>query len=161
VFIAPGTSAQAAIACILAVISMAVALYCHPHADTLDANIYTTGAMIVFLSMFLTLAINSNVSTEDHQSQKAFAVTLVILNVVLLLAAFLQIVLVGRRAWYGRQTSVLGLGRLQRSGSATVQSLTSPTAADEEQQIELQQVQQQQHQLETTGNIGSTIAPRR
>jgi hypothetical protein len=164
VFIAPGTSAQAAIACILAVISMAVALYCHPHADSLDANIYTTGAMIVFLSMFLSLAINSDISKEDHQSQKAFAIVLVILNIVLLLAAFVQIVLVGRRAWYGRQTSVLGLGRIQRTTSSRVRALPSPTATDEEQQIELQHVvqqQHQQHQLGTTGSFSCTIAPRR
>jgi hypothetical protein len=149
VFIAPGTSAQAAIACVLAVISMAVALYCHPHADRLDANIYTTGAMIVFLSMFLSLAINSDISTEDHQSQKAFAIVLVILNIALLSAAFVQIVFVGRRAWYGRQTSVLGLGRLQRSSSSRIHAIASPTATDEEQPIEQQQ-QQQQNQLETT-----------
>jgi hypothetical protein len=137
VLIAPGTSAQAAIACILAMVSIIVALYCRPHADTLDANIYTTGALIVFLSMFLTLAIKTDVSTEDDHSQKAFAVTLVILNVVLLVAAFIQIVLVGRRAaWFGRQTSVLGLGRIQRTTSSRVHALPSPTAADEEQKEE-------------------------
>jgi hypothetical protein len=136
VFIAPGTSAQAAIACLLAVISMAVALYCQPHADRLDANIYTTGAMIVFLSMFLSLAIKSNISSEDHQSQKVFAAVLVILNIALLSAALVQIVLVGRRAWFSRQTSVLGLGRLQRSSSSRIHALASPTADVDEQKEE-------------------------
>eukprot|EP00953_Heterococcus_sp_UTEX-ZZ885_P000962 1026-Heterococcus_DN1.PRE.3 len=49
VFIKPGTPAQAAVACILAVVSMAIALYCQPHADSLDGKIYTVGAMIIFL----------------------------------------------------------------------------------------------------------------
>jgi hypothetical protein len=53
VFIAPGTPAQAAVACILAVVSAIVAVYLRPHADTLDGKIYTVGAMIIFLSMFL------------------------------------------------------------------------------------------------------------
>jgi hypothetical protein len=64
VFTAPGTSAQAAIACILAMVSIVVALYCQPHADTLDGQIYTVGTVIIFLSMFLSLAMRSDISTE-------------------------------------------------------------------------------------------------
>jgi hypothetical protein len=41
VFIAPGTAAQAAIACVFAMFSIVVALYCQPHADMLDGRIYT------------------------------------------------------------------------------------------------------------------------
>jgi hypothetical protein len=53
VFIKPGTRAQVTVACILAMVSLTIALHCRPHADSLDGRIYTVGAMIIFLSMFL------------------------------------------------------------------------------------------------------------
>eukprot|EP00953_Heterococcus_sp_UTEX-ZZ885_P019923 11128-Heterococcus_DN1.PRE.3 len=112
VFIAPGTTAQAAVACILAVSSAFVALYSQPHADVLDSRIYTVGAMIIFLSMFLSLALKADVSRETIDDREAFGVVLVLLNVVLAVAALVQMVLVGRRALAARQNSVLGLGKI-------------------------------------------------
>jgi hypothetical protein len=112
VFIAPGTSAQAAIACVFAVFSIVVALYCQPHADIRDGQIYTVGTVIIFLSMFLSLAMKSDVSNETDHSQKAFGIVLVVLNVFMAAAAVAQLALVGRRAYASRQNSVLGLGRV-------------------------------------------------
>jgi uncharacterized membrane protein len=105
VFIAPGTTAQAAVACILAVATAFLALQCQPHVDALDGRVYTIGAMIIFLSMFLALAIKADISDETDSSQKAFAVVLVILNVVMAVAAILQMVLVSRRAFVAHKAS--------------------------------------------------------
>jgi hypothetical protein len=98
VFIAPGTRAQAAVACILSMVSLTVALRCRPHADCSDGRIYTVGAMIIFLSMFLSLAMKTDGSSETNASQQAFAVVLVVLNVVMAVAAVVQMLLVAHRA---------------------------------------------------------------
>jgi hypothetical protein len=99
VFIAPGTSAQAAIACILAVVSMVTAVYFRPHADTLDGTIYLVGAMIIFLSMFLSLAMKVDISSETHYNQDAFGIVLLLLNVVMIVTALVQMSLVAHRAY--------------------------------------------------------------
>eukprot|EP00953_Heterococcus_sp_UTEX-ZZ885_P040890 20895-Heterococcus_DN1.PRE.4 len=78
VFIAPGTTAQAAVACIL-------------------AN---------------SLAMKADISSETHDSQNAFAIVLILLNVVMIGATVLQMMLVGRRAYTSRQNSVLGIGNI-------------------------------------------------
>jgi hypothetical protein len=112
VFIAPGTAAQAAVACVFAMFSIVIALYCQPHADIQDGRIYTVGTVIIFLSMFLSLAMKSDVSNETDYSQKAFGIVLVVLNVFMAAAAVVQMALVGRRAYASRQNSVLGLGKV-------------------------------------------------
>jgi hypothetical protein len=130
VFIAPGTSAQAAVACVLAVASLTIAVYCRPHAEALDGQIYTVGAVIIFLSMFLSLAMKTNVSTETHSSQDAFAVVLVVLNVVMIIVAVVQVGLVGHRAiTSSRQNSVLGLRKVGHSRSRSSAMLTVSKAA--------------------------------
>jgi hypothetical protein len=98
VFIEPGTAAQSAIACVLAVFTMVVAMWFRPHVDLRDGLIYTGGAMIIFLSMFLSLLMKTDVSKETHDSQKAFATVLVLLNVVMVAATFFQMLIVGCRA---------------------------------------------------------------
>jgi hypothetical protein len=118
VFIAPGTSAQAAVACVLAVVSLATGLYCRPHAEKLDGAIYTIAALVVFLSMFLSLAMKANISKETSDSQHAFAVVLVLLNVGMIVAALVQIVLVGCRAYLARQNCVSGLVKIDHSDSS-------------------------------------------
>jgi hypothetical protein len=127
VFIAPGTSAQAAIACVFAMLSMAIALYCQPHADTLDGRIYTVGTVIIFLSMFLSLEMKANVSNETQYSQNVFAVVLVILNVVMAIAAVVQMALVGRRACTSRQNSVLGLGKIDHTTNDDQSNIVTDT----------------------------------
>jgi hypothetical protein len=142
VLIAPGTSAQAAVSCIFAVLSMAIALYCQPHADTLDAQIYTVGTLIIFLSMFLSLAMKTDVSNETHYSKNVYAVVPVVLNVIMILAAVVQMVLVGRRAYASRQNSALGLGKIDHTNDndnedavetvpAAVAASTVPPTTDE------------------------------
>jgi hypothetical protein len=57
VFIFPGTAAQAAVACMLAVVSMVVEAKLDPLLDSADAMLYMTGCIIIFLSMFMSLLI--------------------------------------------------------------------------------------------------------
>jgi hypothetical protein len=99
VFIAPGTTAQAAISCILAVVSMAVAMQCKPHASSLDGYMYTVGALIIFFSMFMSLAMKTDISKETNESQDAFAVVLIIMNAFMIGAFIVKIILVGRKAY--------------------------------------------------------------
>jgi hypothetical protein len=105
-------------------------VYCRPHAEALDGQIYTVGAVIIFLSMFLSLAMKTNVSTETHSSQDAFAVVLVVLNVVMIIVAVVQVGLVGHRAiTSSRQNSVLGLRKVGHSRSRSSAMLTVSKAA--------------------------------
>jgi hypothetical protein len=57
VFIFPGTAAQAAVACMLAVLSMVVEAKFSPLLESADAMLYMTGCIIIFLSMFMSLLI--------------------------------------------------------------------------------------------------------
>jgi hypothetical protein len=57
VFIFPGTAAQAAVACMLAVLSMVVEAKFNPLLESTDAMLYMTGCIIIFLSMFMSLLI--------------------------------------------------------------------------------------------------------
>jgi hypothetical protein len=99
VFIAPGTRAQATVACVLAVFSMAIALQCRPHEDTADGQVYTIGAVVIFLSMFLSLAVKTDSSGETEASEHAFAVVLIVLNIVMAGAALVQMAFVVRKAY--------------------------------------------------------------
>jgi hypothetical protein len=57
VFIFPGTAAQAAVACMLAAVSMVVEAKFSPLLESTDAMLYMTGCIIIFLSMFMSLLI--------------------------------------------------------------------------------------------------------
>jgi hypothetical protein len=89
----------------MAVFSMVVTLYYRPHVDPRDGQIYMVGALIIFLSMFLSLAMRTDVSNETHYSQSVFAVVLVVLNGVMLTAACFQVLLVGYRAMRSDNTT--------------------------------------------------------
>jgi hypothetical protein len=99
VFIAPDTTAQAARSCILAVVSMAVAMQCKPHESSLDGYLYTVRALIIFFSMFMSLAMKTDISKETNESQDAFAVVLIIMNAFMIGATIVKIILVGRKAY--------------------------------------------------------------
>jgi hypothetical protein len=151
VFIKPGTRAQVTVACILAVVSMVIAVHCRPHADTLDGRIYTVGAMIIFLSMFLSLAMKTDKSNETKDSQNAFAVVLIILNVIMVGAAVLQMFLVGRRAYMSRQNSMLGIGKIDHTHDSDdieeqTEHATLDTTIDSDMPASLTVVNQPQQQ---------------
>jgi hypothetical protein len=98
VFIAPGTTAQAAIACILAVVSGFIATQCKPHASSVDGYIYTIGSLIIFFSMFMSLAMKSDISKETDDSRNALGVVLILINAIMIGATVVKIALVGRKA---------------------------------------------------------------
>jgi hypothetical protein len=57
-------------------------------------------------------------SSETKSSQNTFAVVLIILNVIMIGAAVLQMILVGRRAYMSRQNSVLGIGKIDHTNDS-------------------------------------------
>jgi hypothetical protein len=133
VFILPNTAAQAAIACVFAVISLAAVMQFRPHSDALDYRAYLTGCAVIFASRFLALLLKVDVSKEEHYSQKVFSGVLILFNVGMILSAFVQIVIVGRSGfWLNRTNSVLGLRSVHG-------------VDDNDDDCEQQQQQQHQH----------------
>jgi hypothetical protein len=65
VFIYPNSAAQPAITCIMAFISLAATLGFAPHSDTMGSNVYITGAVIILLSIHLTLLLKVDVSKDQ------------------------------------------------------------------------------------------------
>jgi hypothetical protein len=106
VFIYPNTATQAAVACVLSVLSLGVVLRFRPHCDTVSEHLYVTGSAIIFLSIFLALLIKANVNEADTRSQGIYSAVLVVMNIALLAVAVLQIALAGRR-------SVLACGEIK------------------------------------------------
>jgi hypothetical protein len=99
VFVFPNSSAQAAVACLIAAISLVIVVHYKPHADSIDTGIYVSGSIIIFLSMFLSLLVKVNVSQDDTESQHAFSVLLILMNIGMILATIAQVTLVGRRTY--------------------------------------------------------------
>jgi hypothetical protein len=99
VFIYPNTTTQAAVACLLALVSMAVVAAYSPHKEATDKRVYITGSAIIFLSMFLALLIKANVNEADTRSQKAYSALLVLLNVAIVVIALAQMFLAGRASY--------------------------------------------------------------
>eukprot|EP00953_Heterococcus_sp_UTEX-ZZ885_P028221 15059-Heterococcus_DN1.PRE.2 len=137
VFIYPGTNDQASVACVLAVVSIAVAAQCRPHADALDGNIYTVGGVVTFLSMFLSLAIKANLGEEASYSSNAFGALLIALNILLGIAGVAQMFLVTCSAYSEP------LGPLQQLGisaskwrTASDRSLNSASGDREDASVE-------------------------
>jgi uncharacterized membrane protein YcgQ (UPF0703/DUF1980 family) len=102
VFIFPNTAAQAAIASILAVTSLAVTLHYRPYVDTVDRTNYIAGCVVIFLSMFLSLLLEvhaNGISSSEHQdSTHLLSVLLILMNVLIVVVAFLQMAVAFRRS---------------------------------------------------------------
>jgi hypothetical protein len=130
VFVFPGTPSQAATGSIIAVISLALIYVARPHADSLDGRIYCLGCVIIFLSMLLALTSMAGVYHEhsgiSDTNAAVFAVVLVLLNILMLLAAISQLLLVGYRTW----DSVKGPLSTGLSSRSLVNKPPTPTASD-------------------------------
>jgi hypothetical protein len=109
VFIFPNTTAQPAIACLLAACAILLVLWWSPHADHICIRgLYNS--CIVFLSLYLSLLVKVQNGTDStFHGSDTYSITLVILNILMVVAAFAQLVLVGKRAWLTKQTSFMGL----------------------------------------------------
>ncbi|KAG5183506.1 hypothetical protein JKP88DRAFT_262991 [Tribonema minus] len=92
VFIMPGTPGQSAVACVFAVFTGIGYESMRPHRDSYDMWLYRIGYSIVFVSYFLSLLMQ--VSFTDEASETIVGNLLVALNVLLLVMALGQAVLV-------------------------------------------------------------------
>ncbi len=57
VFILPNSAGQAAVACVLAVLTVGVFALVNPYSDSKDHRAYTFGALAIFLTMFMGLVV--------------------------------------------------------------------------------------------------------
>ncbi|CAM9092872.1 unnamed protein product [Scytosiphon promiscuus] len=90
VFILPNTAGQAAVACVLAVLTVGVFAVVNPYSDAKDHRAYTLGALAVFLAMFMGLVVRVNLADEEAQSQRVLGVLLILLTVGLLVVAVVE-----------------------------------------------------------------------
>jgi hypothetical protein len=124
VFIFPNTTAQPAIACLLAAIAVVLVLWWNPHADSMDARIYVVGAIIVFLSVFLSLLVKVQADAAAiavFRGSRTYSATLIVLNILMVLAAIAQLALVGSRARLAQRPSLRGLlvARFRKKGASS------------------------------------------
>lgn len=61
VFILPNSAGQAAVACVLAVLTVGVFALVNPYSDANDHRAYTLGALTIFLTMFMGLVVRVSV----------------------------------------------------------------------------------------------------
>ncbi|KAG5181611.1 hypothetical protein JKP88DRAFT_263559 [Tribonema minus] len=94
VFIFPGTPAQSAVACTLALITIVVYGELAPHKDSTDHRVYVLGSIIIFFSMFSALLVQGDYVAQDDRSAQVISVLLIALSVLLLAACALQIAVV-------------------------------------------------------------------
>jgi uncharacterized membrane protein YcgQ (UPF0703/DUF1980 family) len=134
VFIFPNTAAQAAIASILAVTSLAVTLHYRPYVDTVDRTNYIAGCLVIFLSMFLSLLLEvhaNGLSSSEHQgSTHLLSALLILMNVLIVVVAFLQMAVAFRRSVFavrGTRTPKHSDSDTAVSGSSTA-TLVSNTS---------------------------------
>ncbi|CAN0016842.1 unnamed protein product, partial [Sphacelaria rigidula] len=97
IFIAPYSSAQAALACIFAFASLLGFELLRPHLDPTDAWLYRLGCVVIFLSNFLALLIKVDAAGEGRQD--ALGGLLVAVNLGLVVAVIVT-------SWFATQQSV-------------------------------------------------------
>lgn len=66
-FILPNSAGQAAVACVLAVLTVGVFALVNPYSDANDHRAYTLGALTIFLTMFMGLVVRVRGLTRTSQ----------------------------------------------------------------------------------------------
>lgn len=107
VFLFPGTPAQLSLTCIFAQFSIIVVSIFRPHRDLFDFMLYLSGAVLVYLTMYLGLNMKVDVGKETAQSQAAFSALLIILHVGMMVAAFINMCLVAKATLDARQQGLI------------------------------------------------------
>ncbi|CAM9929388.1 unnamed protein product, partial [Phaeothamnion confervicola] len=92
-FILPGSPGQSAVACLLAVVTLAVYAAFWPLEDRLDGYAYVLSCFTIFAVMFLGLVMEAEVSGDTNGSGTVLAMLVVVLTVFLVAAVLLQLVL--------------------------------------------------------------------
>jgi hypothetical protein len=91
VFILPGTGGQSAVACVFAVLSMVTYGIVQPLKQSSDAFNYTLGAVVLFMSIFISFLIQGDYAKADTDNkQNVVSVLMIALNVLLILSALVQ-----------------------------------------------------------------------
>ncbi|CAM9334760.1 unnamed protein product [Discosporangium mesarthrocarpum] len=90
VFIFPNSAAQAAVACVLSMVTICLTTVLRPFQDLTDFKAYVLGAIIIFLSMFMALTAKVRVTDEDTQSQVILAWMLILLNLALTILTIIE-----------------------------------------------------------------------
>ncbi|CAN0503938.1 unnamed protein product, partial [Laminaria digitata] len=90
VFILPNSAGQAAVACVLSVLTVGIFALVHPYSDTNDHRSYTLGALAIFLTMFMGLVVRVDLADEETQSQQVLSALLIILTAGLLILALVE-----------------------------------------------------------------------
>lgn len=76
VFIMPNSSGQAAVACLLSVLTIATYAVLRPYHDPNDHGAYTLGALVIFLTFFMGLVVKVSgkrvrvAGSEQHRSPR-------------------------------------------------------------------------------------------
>eukprot|EP00903_Cladosiphon_okamuranus_P009051 g8653.t1 len=97
VFILPNSAGQAAVACVLAALTVVVFALVNPYGDDNDHRAYTLGALTIFLTMFMGLAVKVDLADEETESQRVLGLLLIFLTVGLLVVAVLECLWEARR----------------------------------------------------------------
>ncbi|KAG5187583.1 hypothetical protein JKP88DRAFT_307130 [Tribonema minus] len=96
VFTFPGSPGQSAMACALAIVTLAAYGRAAPHATGADARVYTLGGVILALNMLAALLLASGALAGGAHGANILGALLITLNVALLLAAVAQVLFITR-----------------------------------------------------------------
>ncbi|KAG5187595.1 hypothetical protein JKP88DRAFT_307196 [Tribonema minus] len=96
VFTFPGSPGQSAMACALAIVTLAAYGRAAPHATGADARVYTLGGVILALNMLAALLLASGAVEDGKHGANVLGALLIALNVALLLAAVAQVLFITR-----------------------------------------------------------------
>eukprot|EP00953_Heterococcus_sp_UTEX-ZZ885_P010449 6102-Heterococcus_DN1.PRE.1 len=96
----------------------------------MDARIYVLGAIIVFLSVFLSLLVkvqdDAAAAVAVFRGAHTYSATLIVLNVLMVVAAIAQLVLVGGRARLTKRLTLRGLLSKRKSSRSNMATVAEP-----------------------------------
>ncbi|CAM9660999.1 unnamed protein product [Ascophyllum nodosum] len=122
VFIYPGSTAQVAIEALLAVVFSYISEILSPFTEPLDAWLYRSGTLVIFLSMYFALLLKVDAADEESHSQNVFAGLLIATHVGMVLVVIANALLSiskGFREVRAIEMPVVIQDRSKKSGSAS------------------------------------------
>ena len=90
VFFNPNTASQIAVTLVLAFIFVVLSESLDPYVSRWDTWLSRTGHVVVFVSVYVALLLKVDVSSERHDSQKAFEVILILFNAGMIAAVIIE-----------------------------------------------------------------------
>ena len=91
-FFNPNTASQIAVTLVLAFIFVVLSESLDPYVSKWDTwlKLSRTGHVVVFVSVYVALVLKVDVSSERHDSQKAFEVILILFNACMIAAVIIE-----------------------------------------------------------------------